>query len=53
MSVVDTSGVGPGRRLLFLLLLLLAVAMLGVRAWLAFLLLWPVLWPVLRLLALP
>jgi hypothetical protein len=47
MSLYDMSGVGPGRRLLFLLLLFLVVVLLCALAWLA---LW-LLRPALRLLA--
>ena len=47
VSIVDLRGVGPGRRLLFLLLLFLVVVMVCALAWLT---LW-LLRPVLRLLA--
>jgi hypothetical protein len=47
VSIVDIRGVGPGHRLLFLVLLLLVVVMVCALAWLT---LW-LLRPVLRLLA--
>jgi hypothetical protein len=51
MSLFDLRGARPGRRALFLLLLLSVAGMLATIARVALPMLWPLLRPVLRLLA--